>query len=719
MADIDLDQLQKSLESAGVEAGKTTQILTDLASKAKDLAGITFDKITNSLKNYADVLKTTNLNSRDLRNNNISVASSFDGVAKSLSTVLALTTKFDAFKNLSVQSGAAVNTMGSQFDTLIDRFGGWERASAKLAGAGLTSLVSMGKGGVSAFLNASSSAQNLENTYINLMGATGQMGKLFDENGKLVSDLSGQVARYGSLLNNVTDITGENLDVVAKWSSQFGTIPNVLGALIKVGDDASDTTEGLTQAFISARSAGRDVKDVYNAMTTAYEKLSAASGKVEDNARRGVEMFRLMTEASNKLGLRFDDTENYLTTIADQFKMVGDNSQSAVNILERFSGALQNTGLTAKQSVQVIGDMVGAISKLDMGTKALISSRTGGPGGLQGAFRVENLARQGNIAEIAKMMEQTLRRQFGGRIYTQEEAAQSPQAAAQFMRQRSLLQSSAFGQFAQTPETASRLLEAMKAGPVATTEAIKNSFATLKDANAKGTELQQKQVNALTLINNALNRSVTLQELSFLQDSRKIVGAEGANNPLANAIKSARETAMQDIQDQYGNKNEVKSLENQQTRGNRIAGANVIDSVGVVDNVAKEGEKAVNGIIDKAKEHLDRAHKEAAQQQQNQEVERQQQLSQQAVENGKRSYNTTMRTAATQAMRQTPRTMATVVPRTADAVKHEVSVKPMEMNIVITRDPGTEVETTTNYPDANIKNVVNQQVKGYHSVVKP
>lgn len=677
--------------------------------KMQEIASsITFDSVTVSLKGLSSQLERTIGNTRELRTSTLANTDAFDKLAKGISTVVALTTKFDAFKNLQVQSASATQTMGDQFDQLISRMGGWGQASDKLLGAGLKGLVSMGEEGARRFLESASSAQKLENAYINLQGATGKLGEVFDSNNNIAANLSAQVARYGTVLTNTSAVTHENIKTVSDFAAQLGTIPNVIGTLIDSGRGFENQLDGLATAFTLAKGASRDTSEVFAVMKLAYENLGNPQGKVTDNALKGTQAFALMSEASNKLGLRFEDTRGYLSHVAEQFKNVGDNTQGATNILNRFSGALQSTGLTAKASIDIVQQMVDSMSKLEMGTKALISVRSGGPGGLQGAFKVENLLREGKTDEVAKMLERSFKQQVGGRIVTQKEAEQSPQAAAQFMRQREMLKSGAFGGLAKDNETATRLLEAISKGPMETANQLTAKDAT-KNVVEKGNELQKTQINMLDMINNSLDRSVVIQEQSFLATARSAIGGGDKGKPWVEALEQFRLTSSKNTISNYGpgNVNEPVNFASQQKRQLQIAGADMMDSTKAFDQIkglgkgaAAEISNTVDGILSSAR----------AEGEKNKNIQK-------ALQGQSDTARATQRVQA-ETLRQRPSTLAPEIPKAAQVTKHEVDVKPLEVNINVSRDKDVQVTTTTNYKSANIRDTVNPSIKGYSESVR-
>lgn len=682
-------------EEIGQKAVDTYKATVELAKHYSEVAakGITdvFGSIQSALRGVNTTLKDT--------------PGSFDRIAQSLGKVLALTTQFDAFKGLSVAGGTVVNTMGDSFDQLITRFGGWEKLSAKLAGSGLSNIVSMGEKGAKIFLDSASNAQHLETAYINLQAATGNLSNVYNQNHELTARLSDQVARYGVQLANTSAITGQNIKTVSDFAAKLGTVGFALTDVIRTGTGAGDTTDLLTASMTLARGAGRDTADVLAAMTLAYEDLGVAQGPVTDGAQKGANVFALMSEASKTLGLRFVDTEGFLTTVAKEFKLVGDNTEGATRILEKFTGSLQSTGLTAKQSIEVITNMVTSMNKLEIGTKALISARSGGPGGLQGAFQVENLLREGKTDQVADMLLKSFKQQAGGRIYTQQEAGESPQAAAQFMRQRELLKSSAFGGLAKDDQSATRLLEAIGKGPAETASAINDGLKATAEVAAQGNTSQAQQVDLLQTLNNSFDRSIVVQEQTFLATARlAIAGGAGKNDDAAarayrESLAQYRTEAKQNVRENApergailpGTKTfEPRSLDRQVEEQTKLA----TDHIGgvVTGAVSRLNLKSLSAMAgEKIKEQVEK-NKSAATQNENSATARQGQAQSLAAE--KRGAATLLPTAVkaqqaattTRTLAQAPRAVLGAVPQ------QNTTIPPREINLNVKLAEGLDVE---------------------------
>jgi hypothetical protein len=116
---------------------------------------------------------------------------------------------------------------------------------------------------------------------------------------------------------------------------------------------------------------------------------------------------------------------------------------------------------------------------------------------LQGAAQIDMLLRAGKEDQVMRMAQQSLMKQFGGRITTEAEAATGGQAAAaQNYTQMKMIQSGIFGIGGGTnDQQAQHILEALKKGDMGT--AIKAGKDNLKDVSDRGISIQQSTNNTL------------------------------------------------------------------------------------------------------------------------------------------------------------------------------------------------------------------------------
>lgn len=433
-----------------------------------------------------------------------------------LLTIKSLTTNMDIFGNLGQP---------------LAQFGLIDRALTEI-GANIKGISNLIPEWAQNLAATGTQGQKIEAEFLGMMAASGRLNEVFGETGNLTGDLGTKTLKYAESLFNAADANGMLVSQVAQYSSQLGRIPGILTQNVDAGDKFGSNLSALTASLKVLSGSGQDIRTMLDTMTKAYEDLGNAQGTVEDNAQKGLNLFAQMVTLSQDLNLRFADTKNFLEGIANQFKYVGDNTDAASQVLERYIGALERTGLTGRASMDIIQDLMKGVQGLDMAQRAYLSAQTGGPGGLQGAVQIEQMMRQGNTAQVVQMMEQTLRQQFGGRIVTQAEAATNQTSAADFTRQRTMLMQGPFGQLfgtgVQGEEKATRMLEALAQGDRGLAG---KQIDPLQRVAEQGNSIQEKQTTILTQIANSTERMAVSSQLAAVNILQSGLGrAAGTEN---------------------------------------------------------------------------------------------------------------------------------------------------------------------------------------------
>jgi hypothetical protein len=295
--------------------------------------------------------------------------------------------------------------------------------------------------------------------------------------------------------------------------------------------------------------AGREQKDMTDAISVAYENLGNAQNANIEKDQRAVDLFSTMIELQSRMGVTFETSRDALAAVAKEFRNVGDETDGAAKIFDTFGNALRNTGITASASMTIVGDMIKGISDLTVGTKAFLSSQSGGPGGLQGSLQIDEMLRKHDLAGVMNIAQNALKSKFGGRIVTQQEGAeQGGDTAAQYQKQRSMLQSGIFGIGKGTDDqTAGRIIEALKQGNVSGfADTMKTGQAVAGDLAEKGNKLQERSVNILTSMAQILQRNTVAAELSAAAELRRIGGTEGSPK-MVDALKKEYDRATSEL----------------------------------------------------------------------------------------------------------------------------------------------------------------------------
>jgi hypothetical protein len=275
-----------------------------------------------------------------------------------------------------------------------------------------------------------------------------------------------------------------------------------------------------------AAGTGQTFEQVMEDLTFSFETMGVKGEPALEFAAR-------MQNASQAMGIPLKFVKQYaeeaasaFTLFADDTKAAAEMGQSAINIMGRLGPALQQSGLGPKAIGDIVKGVTDGIARMDTAQKAFLSAQTGGPGGLQGAFQIDQMLAEGKIDQVFDKVKQNMMQKLGGPIVTRAEAAVSPEAAAQFQKQIMFMMSPAMGGLAKDQASAVKLLEAMVSGKAEAPEALQDKDKALRDALDRGTKLQDRGNNILIRIANASERMAALQAVAGYEKSRQVGGAE-------------------------------------------------------------------------------------------------------------------------------------------------------------------------------------------------
>ncbi len=392
-------------------------------------------------------------------------------------------------KNLSGFE-AQLNSLGNATSLVTDRLKGLAISAGAPASIinGTSKVLGDFVGNVTKSADA---ALKLQNGYIGMLGSAGGLKGVWEEAGEGLVDLNALMFKQNELISAIAGSTRTSMSEVSGYFKELGTaIPDSTNKQISATDTAGKSYNNLQAAMTLASGTGRTTSAVITDMKTAWDNYGLSGDKALEFTSR-------MSELNSKFGINLEYTKKFVDENAAAFKLISDNGDNAAQSMNRLLVSFRETGLSAKQSTEIIGHMTKQMAGLTMGQKAFLSAQSGGPGGLKGALQIETQLRSGDVEGVLKKAENALKKQFGGKIYTQEEGAQSEFAAQQFTKQRAMLKSGAFGGLAQNDDAATRILEAFKKG-TSGVDALKDPAAGLNEALSKGEMLQETANTELT-----------------------------------------------------------------------------------------------------------------------------------------------------------------------------------------------------------------------------
>lgn len=446
-----------------------------------------------------------------------------------------------AFDNLSGIDTSSLNTFSSQIldiqktilqDSSLPTMAAKAGALASVlirSGQPIDKINELVKQGASAVFsyasNLAESADNglrLQNVFVQLSAATGNLNAIYEAAGPNLDKINLLLGQQQKMITDASAATGVSAEVISQYYTQLGTIPQALTSTVNMLDGTTQKTGLLTAAIRVATGSGRSFSDVADDMRVAFRNYNITGEEALKFTTRA-------SELSNKFGIELSDVRDALRTTSDQFKIFGNEAEGAANIYNSYLGALQSTGISGNVAIDVVRGMVNGIKELGIAQKGFLSSQTGGPGGLMGAFQIEKELREGKIDKVFDRVRQSLGKQFGS-IVTLEEASQSQAAAAQLTKQIQILRQGALGSFAKDDQSAIRILEAFRARESGKSVPSDLSQTLVQDTAKMGVEIEQKSYTELTRIRSLLEATRGVSSISNL-NLLQSMGAAGVGTP--------------------------------------------------------------------------------------------------------------------------------------------------------------------------------------------
>jgi hypothetical protein len=448
-----------------------------------------FGKLSTSVSNYMDELN----NSADL------TTSAMTKMGLAITGVVGAS---EAFKNAGNFEG--LTTFSGQINDLVDAAGGAldklqglsNSMGLKVPNAILQSAEALGKFIKNTALSADYSLK-AEDVYIKLAARTGELGKGYLDLANSTQHINQAVQNQISQFTAASKATNISIDDAQKYYMALKAIPDRLNSMTESGQHTSGSVEYLTKTIQLARGAGRDYSDVVDDMHQAVRNYN-------DSLPEALRFTEQISEISKNYHVELEDVRKSLIGTSDALKMFGNEGDGAAAILNQYVGSLKATGISGAVATDIVGNMTRQLGQLTIAQKAFISAQSGGAGGLQGSFQIDNLLRQKDgLQKVFEMTKNQMTKMMGP-LVSVKEAAESPQAAAQMTKQILMLRQGPLGQFARSDAEAERIIEAFKSG---------------KSADFKELAKGQEGVNAVAKTGNEL----AMQSNTYLKSIRDMI----------------------------------------------------------------------------------------------------------------------------------------------------------------------------------------------------
>lgn len=385
---------------------------------------------------------------------------------------------------------------------------------------------------VFAYINKFSAAgdfsRNMETSLLRSAAASGDLSRMLGSLGGDFSGLSQKTEQFTRKTADVGTATGLTAGEVAGYAHKLMSIPGSMDALVGAGKDGTSSISMLEATIKVAQGTFQEVGSVIDTVNNMFLQMGTSGD-------RALETISRMRSASDALRIPLDIVQDLTLEAGKQFKFLGDNSNGAIDILGRLGPALRESGLGPQAIKELTSGVIESIGRMGTAQKAFLAGQTRGmTGGLQGAFQIDLMLKQGKMGDVQKIMEDQLKRQFGGRIVSLEQAASNQASAAQFQKQLSFMTSGPTP-IARDEQQAIALLEAMSKGETIKPEQmVKSSKEAFSDVMTNSTKIQERQYNVAVVANNYLEKLVGLQAIASFDKLQKYTGNDSALGKMIN-----------------------------------------------------------------------------------------------------------------------------------------------------------------------------------------
>lgn len=388
-------------------------------------------------------------------------------------------------------------------------------------------------------------ATKLQSAMVSLAGKTGGLGEIYKKAGPTLANMNSLLYAQQDMMNKTATSTHLGTEEIRGYYMQLGSIPKALNETVKHGEAGNSTISMLTATIQAAKGSGREYSEIIDDMHKAF-KVYGITG--EDALK-----FTLrFNEISNKFGIDLEDVKSGLMGAAGSLGVYADAGEHAAKMSEGLAavmnedlGKLMDAGMTGKGATDAIQQRIKSMSELGLAQKAFMSSQTGGPGGMRGAYQIEQMLRDGRGDEVLKKQMDTIKRLMGGRIVTLQEAQSSDVDAAQMTKQIAFLKQGPMGAMVKNDQDAFKMFDAMrgvKSKELSEKSGEKLGESVIKDSVDMGTRFQEKTATEISRVRSILESMQNLGGISNkdLLEQKFTASGQGEEGKLRAEMLAAR-----------------------------------------------------------------------------------------------------------------------------------------------------------------------------------
>lgn len=582
------DAFNKTSDAANAYGATTTKVFPDVSDAARRSGEAISEANANMRKGLAAggnaIVKTTT----EAMAGNKDLGRITNELTKHLTSTAFAFSNFS--KKVTEDNRSSTMESISQIQNIIKESG------KNIPGGNLLSKLG-GETGVSALVgqlsDITASAEGVEDyrsTLMSLAATRGDLGKFFTETGEnfegLGDHLRSDVATNLKLAESLKISVGE----VEKLNVAFNAIPGTLGATVKVGSEATKQLSLLDAAVNLARGSGRKFTEIQDDINVALNEFGFS-------AQKAIEYSARISEVSKAGGIPLAQVKNIIHDVSGTYRLYGDNVDAASRMTLKFYDNLRQSGVSAKDSENIIKGFSKSVENLSLAQKSFLSSQTGGPGGLLGGLQIEKMLSEGKMDEVFDKVKATIQKQFNGKIMTLADV-KTQEDASIFTKQRTLLTQGPLGKIVGSDAEASKVLESFKRGEKATIsgavqpQITKDATDSLVGPIEKGNEIALRSSNILGEIQRGAEVAIREAGLNKgLEGISTMTGGTTLKDTMAASTMKQEVRAKQEM-----SSNEATSRVMQQKTGNPVPVSNLndlVDKKSIINNAITAGKSVL------------------------------------------------------------------------------------------------------------------------------
>ena len=294
----------------------------------------------------------------------------------------------DGLASLAIQGGAALLPLLSNIPESINGMGNLTAASY---GAGFQIsnsfkevkpvLQAMNTGlanVIGRYGEGADKANIMQRSIVEMAAAQGNLNSMQDGGVLSSTKMNQAYLDMIELVYQSADATGQTVEAMQAFIPEFKSIPDAMSPIKIAGENMSQ----MAAASKLATAYGKDQASVAKQLAAVYTSVGLSGEKA-------FEAINSIYEKAGSSKLRMEAFSSTVMKIAGDFKLFGDNTTAAANIVKSFDTVFKDSKLSPDGIQDVVQGIASGIQGMSTATKAFVSSQSGGPGGIAGAVEMD------------------------------------------------------------------------------------------------------------------------------------------------------------------------------------------------------------------------------------------------------------------------------------------------------------------------------------------